>query len=587
MIDKNPSNNIFNIIGNLVSFNFSVLSNCLILLFYLGSTQILYPQQNKQYYIPDSLKNYSYKELSIKQIEHIDDNLKHKIYSLAYLHKAKNEQDTIRMANGYSQLCSGVNYSNELISLKYNDSIIALTKYLNNKHYPGFAYMTNGMIYYSIGEFQESLFNYLIAHEIATKHQNSEQLIYIKKGIAAIKWHWGDEKEALEIIKSSLNVLKNLNEIDDHEYLELRLGLLLDLSNLYIANKKLDSALMYTRTGLKESKTLKDSDWYYTYVATSGEIAYYKNNFQSAIDSITNAIPYFEDGATLFDSHRILGLAYKQLSDSIKTFSHFRKADSIYNKFQNIKPEVREVQEFFVEYYKNKQDTENQLKYIDRLLYVDSIIDANYRTLGKTLNKKFDTPQLMAEKEKIIEGQSKQVEKDVVIIYRLVLLIIMIAIFGIWSYKKQQGYKKRFDQLVSKSPKIIQPKSSIASSIKGLSPEIVKNVLTALNEFEKNEGFLDNSVSLNSLAKTGITNANYLSKIINAHKNKNFSTYISDLRIDACIEKLKKDPVLRKYAIKAIAFEVGFNNTESFSKAFFKRTGIYPSFFIKELEKHV
>ncbi len=33
----------------------------------------------------------------------------------------------------------------------------------------------------------------------------------------------------------------------------------------------------------------------------------------------------------------------------------------------------------------------------------------------------------------------------------------------------------------------------------------------------------------------------------------------------------------------AIAEEAGFNTAESFSKAFFKKTGIKPSYFIKEL----
>ena len=37
--------------------------------------------------------------------------------------------------------------------------------------------------------------------------------------------------------------------------------------------------------------------------------------------------------------------------------------------------------------------------------------------------------------------------------------------------------------------------------------------------------------------------------------------------------------------IKAIANEMGFNTTEAFSKSFYKSTGIYPSFFIKQLEK--
>ena len=118
----------------------------------------------------------------------------------------------------------------------------------------------------------------------------------------------------------------------------------------------------------------------------------------------------------------------------------------------------------------------------------------------------------------------------------------------------------------------------------GISKEIVKSVLIALEELENNNTFLDNEITLNSLSKLYNTNSNYLSKIINTYKEKNFSTYISDLRIEYCLEKLKNDTTFRKYSIKAIAFEVGFNNTESFSKAFFKKTEIHPSYFIKELE---
>ena len=43
---------------------------------------------------------------------------------------------------------------------------------------------------------------------------------------------------------------------------------------------------------------------------------------------------------------------------------------------------------------------------------------------------------------------------------------------------------------------------------------------------------------------------------------------------------------LRKYTIKAIAGEFGFNTSESFSKAFYKKHGIYPSYFLSRLEKN-
>ena len=76
-----------------------------------------------------------------------------------------------------------------------------------------------------------------------------------------------------------------------------------------------------------------------------------------------------------------------------------------------------------------------------------------------------------------------------------------------------------------------------------------------------------------------------MSKIINRYKDKSFSNYINYLRINYISSELKNNAELRKYTIVAIADEAGFNTAESFSKAFYKETGIYPSFFIKELNK--
>jgi AraC-like DNA-binding protein len=51
---------------------------------------------------------------------------------------------------------------------------------------------------------------------------------------------------------------------------------------------------------------------------------------------------------------------------------------------------------------------------------------------------------------------------------------------------------------------------------------------------------------------------------------------------------LQKDTTIRKYTIKAIANEVGFNTSEPFAKAFYKKTGLKPSYYIKKLnEKQV
>jgi len=56
------------------------------------------------------------------------------------------------------------------------------------------------------------------------------------------------------------------------------------------------------------------------------------------------------------------------------------------------------------------------------------------------------------------------------------------------------------------------------------------------------------------------------------------------LRINNIVKQLKKDQIIRKFTIKAIAQEAGFNNSDSFSKVFFKMKGVKPSDFIRNLK---
>lgn len=111
------------------------------------------------------------------------------------------------------------------------------------------------------------------------------------------------------------------------------------------------------------------------------------------------------------------------------------------------------------------------------------------------------------------------------------------------------------------------------------------DILNNLKVFEENNSFINNNITLNNLSKDLKTNSSYLSKVINQYKNNTFSNYINDLRIEYAINELKQNPQFRNYTIKAISEEVGFNNAESFSKAFYKKNQIYPSFFIKQLNK--
>lgn len=115
-----------------------------------------------------------------------------------------------------------------------------------------------------------------------------------------------------------------------------------------------------------------------------------------------------------------------------------------------------------------------------------------------------------------------------------------------------------------------------------INDDIILNVMDRLSDFENKQGFLK-PMTLHKLAKKLKTNPKYLSKIINNQYQKNFSSYINDLRINYVLKELNADDSLKTVTIKVLAKRIGFGNTESFAKTFKKHTGENPSNYLNSL----
>ena len=121
------------------------------------------------------------------------------------------------------------------------------------------------------------------------------------------------------------------------------------------------------------------------------------------------------------------------------------------------------------------------------------------------------------------------------------------------------------------------PKSDLSTHPK------FKILIEKIEQFEKSKSFLTKNITLDSLSKDFDTNRDYLSKLVNEVKGKNFSQYLNELRINYIVEELKSNEKIRKHTIAAIADDIGYNNAESFTNAFKKITGTLPSYYIKAL----
>jgi YesN/AraC family two-component response regulator len=175
----------------------------------------------------------------------------------------------------------------------------------------------------------------------------------------------------------------------------------------------------------------------------------------------------------------------------------------------------------------------------------------------------------------------------------LILIVSLGGLIGFQFYLKKQ-YRKRFDKIINKTAvktadkipfskvKEIKTNNSKLEDM-GIAKELVNEILEKLSLFEIQKGYLQSNLTIQTLSNTFESNNKYLSKTVNVYKGKSFIQYINDLRIEYAIMTLKKDNKLINYTIQALAKEFGFNNAESFSTAFHKKTGIKPTYFIKEL----
>ncbi len=560
-----------------------------LIVFHLLLGQLFFAQE-QGFKIPDSLKDKTYEEIYKKYQKTSRDTAKSLIYLYSHIEKGKRDNNKIEMSLAY-WLLSGYQTDDD-IKLKYLDNSIALSKGSTSKLFPTLAYFFKGGFYFDRWNYKEALNNYLPAMEHAKKTGNEDYVYMAKHNIALIKDKLGKYDEALEIFKECL-VYEESKDINSHYDIMVYLTTLLGIAETYSKMKIPDSSSYYIKKAMPYARE-KDETLYHQFVFFEGVNLYYKKNYIRAKDSIDKSLPILpliDDKAYLVNGYFYMGKVNEALKKTDEANVFYKKIDSVFRITEkHITPEVRESYESLIKYYRSKKDIENQLVYVERLLKFDSILRTNNEVIGEKLIREYDTPQLLEEQENLIASINNKNTRYTNFIKILIGIVAVISILLYYQYQKRRLYRKRFEALISKEEKVVddakitdvdqQPGADI-----GISEEIIKAVLFEIEKFEKKLKFLKSNIALSNLALEFKTNSKYLSKIINASKQKNFTQYINDLRIDYAVEKLKNDIKFRRYTIKAIAVEMGFNTAEAFSNSFQKRTGLYPSYFIEQLDK--
>ena len=544
-----------------------------------------------------------YEELLVLLNDFSGDQDIQKRIAYTYVSRARNQGHTIKIARGYDRLARIFDTST---NLKYADSLINYTNDWKHVTYPAAGYLLKAYEYSRLSNLQESYSNLLKANEYSEVNENITQRIYILDRLISLKISWGDSQKALEIQKQRHKILLEEDFIDkvkkvsrpefktDEFFMQNLINSYeafilcnVAIGDYHMANnylKKHDSII-------NEYKGFDKEQIIHWQLDAEMEINYFLGNYQRSIELSNSSLeinafqkdPYYDINATLYG-----GLAWYELGDSRQSKYLLTRADSIFKNDSNLlstysgKLLYKKLLEI------ERTNPEKSLEYFDKLLKIDSISLKNYKILEPQFIRTFETPELLKSKEETIEKLQLRNRNSAYLIFLSILVIVASSLMA-WNYYRQKVvYRRRYERLMKSeilSNNTVAKQSEEANKSPQLSQEIIDDLLRKLEKFEKNKDYLNSSVSLMALAKKFNTNSSYLSRVLNSSKSINFSQYLNDLRIDYAVNQMKNDAVFRKYTIEAIATECGYNNSASFSRSFYKNTGLHPSYFINEIIK--
>lgn len=571
----------------------------IILIILLLSGNLISAQRNHF----NNLYEFTYSELKDKFYDYYENNKNSEAKQVAkyYLQKAKNEKNTLEIAEGYILLHFNEDFPT---ALKYLDSVTIITKNIKAYSYPARPYLIKGNLYYKYDNLKAALDNYILGLKYAKKKNDEKQIAYANMNIAYINSYIGKNSEAAKIFRYYLYNGNNIT--DDYRHNQMRIALI----SCYLEINKLDSANILIKEGQKSIPEGENKNKPNTYSYLSGTYDLKSKAYKTAIIKLSDAYTYFtstNENTNASYALYNLGKAYQGINNEEKAIESYRKLDYDVQKFNITFPELREAYMYLINYYKINNNQQKQLYYIDRFLIIDKKLDEQIQYLATELPKKYDTPNLLQEKEDIIE-ELKLRKKVLNISLGVLLLILLFIIYLYYRSKKTEKEQRKIAQdlisLVEKrnieeknaeeknkandieiAPKAIpEQEEQNDKTSKTISEEVTQFILQELRIFESKELFLKKGITLASLAKNIKTNTAYLSEIINTHKGKNFAAYLNDLRIDFALNRLVKDKKFRSYKLSVIAEELGYNNEQAFSLAFKKKTGTTLSMYIKEID---
>ncbi|WP_313717313.1 helix-turn-helix domain-containing protein, partial [Kaistella carnis] len=515
-----------------------------------------------------------------------------------YISKSKKNKDKEALFYAYRYASNTSKYP---LNIKYADSALITGQKSEIKKILLDAYLNRGNINMSEEFYQKALDDILVANKLSQESGNdyifNKTIYYIAQNKIYLGQYEDANRELETCLKFFKDNLKNKSSLGKN----YEMYYIYSLMSLIDSNTKL-SKFKENKILLKEAFEYIDKNKLEKYlpyfISSVGTNAYYNKDYETAIKKLSEAVRLYNDQWQHNTEVFYLGLSYWHTGKKKLAVKYLEELDKHYSKTKKLDPQFRSAYEILIKYYKSTGNTEKQLEYINKLMTLDRSYEKNYKSLYQRIAKEYDTKKLVAEKNRI---ESKLKNQRIIFITLFIILLVISVFFGFRIYKEKQNYKKRFEEIIDQlnqessteeklmvdsTEKVEDQKFDydFYNKIPGLNPLFVENILKQLDIFEKENKFLDSQISQKSLSEDLGTNSTYFSKIINTYKGKNFTLYISDLRLDYIIDHLRNDVKYLNMDVKELATIAGFSSAENFSDHFRRKFDLKPSVFMKMMK---
>ncbi len=556
--------------------------------------------------------NLSYEEIE-KNIDELHDEPE-KMWKFINLYisnsKKNNDQEALVYAYRYAS-----NFSKFPKNIKYSDSALAVSKLSGDKKLMTNAYINRGIVFMNQNLFQNAIDDILKANKLASDINDQYTLHKTIYFLAQNKIYLGLYQDANKELKSCITYFKNnINKknlgVDFETYYLYSLMSYID-SNTRLGKQEKNKALI--EEGIAYITNNNQNKLLPYFISIQGTDAFYQKDYKTAEVKLQQALKLFDDQWTHITEIYYLGLTYWNTDRKKLAIKYFEEIDKEYNKTNKIDPQFRAAYEILIKHNDSIGNTAKQLEYINKLMSLDKSYEKHFRYLYPKINKEYDTKKLIAEKTKI----EKSLKNQKLVLISIVIISILIITLVVYRYfKLKKFYKQRFEEILAEEPKHIHkiedkievievenesthfisedPVNSTNlynknieyySKIPGMKPMFVESILQQLDDFEKQEQFLDPQVTQRMLSEKFGTNSTYLSRIINTYKGKKFTNYVNDLRLEYTLEHLKSDYNFLNMDVKELSNIAGFSSSENFSDNFQRKYKIKPSYFIKMMKE--